>query len=39
MATGMRPNVVVTDVRLPDGSGLDLVRALRANDQTLGSSC
>ncbi len=30
------PQVVVTDVRLPDGSGLDLARALRAEHEELG---
>lgn len=32
----VRPTVVVTDVRLPDGTGLDLVRRLRASDDKLG---
>lgn len=38
LATAARtgPDVVVTDVRLPDGSGLDIVRALRAHDKTIG---
>jgi len=31
-----RPSVVVTDVRLPDGTGLDLVRAVRERDQAVG---
>jgi DNA-binding NarL/FixJ family response regulator len=30
------PDVVVTDVRLPDGTGLDLVRTLRAEKADLG---
>ncbi|GAC1383136.1 MAG: response regulator transcription factor [Marmoricola sp.] len=30
------PDVVVTDLRLPDGSGLDIVRALRAERPSLG---
>lgn len=36
MAAELRPQVVVTDVRLPDGSGLDLVRALRAAHAEIG---
>ena len=35
-ARDLRPDVVVTDVRLPDGSGLDLVRRLRSSQPTLG---
>lgn len=31
-----RPVVVVTDVRLPDGTGLDLVRTVRASDAQVG---
>jgi DNA-binding NarL/FixJ family response regulator len=30
------PTVVVTDVRLPDGTGLDLVKAVREQDQQMG---
>jgi len=32
----LKPSVVVTDVRLPDGTGLDLVRSLRQQDQEVG---
>lgn len=32
----LKPDVVVTDVRLPDGSGLDVVRSLRAERKDLG---
>lgn len=32
----LKPTVVVTDVRLPDGTGLDLVRSLRTTDQAIG---
>ena len=32
----MQPDVVVTDVRLPDGSGLDLVRTLRKENRAVG---
>lgn len=32
----LKPSVVVTDVRLPDGTGLDLVRSLRATNQEIG---
>ena len=36
LAGELNPDVVVTDVRLPDGTGLDLVRKLRANQPELG---
>jgi DNA-binding NarL/FixJ family response regulator len=35
-ALTLRPGAVVTDVRLPDGSGLDLVRSLRSRFPDLG---
>ena len=31
-----RPDVLVTDVRLPDGSGIDLAARVRAKDPTIG---
>ncbi len=31
-----RPDVLVTDLQLPDGHGLDLVRAVRAEDDAVG---
>ena len=34
----LKPDVVVTDVRLPDGTGLDLVRKLRKPRTTRSAS-
>jgi DNA-binding NarL/FixJ family response regulator len=36
LAAKARPDVVVTDVRLPDGTGLDLTRRLRADNPAIG---
>lgn len=36
LAAKTRPDVVVTDVRLPDGTGLELARELRSQDAELG---
>lgn len=36
VAAQVAPQVVVTDVRLPDGTGLDLARGLRSEDSELG---
>ncbi len=32
----LRPDVVVTDLQLPDGTGLDIVRAIRADSAEVG---
>src|SRR4051812_11496381 len=36
LADELKPDVVVSDVRLPDGTGLDLVRTLRADNSEVG---
>jgi DNA-binding NarL/FixJ family response regulator len=36
LALSTRPDAVITDVRLPDGSGLDVVRSLRRDDKKIG---
>src|SRR5680860_366995 len=36
LASSLHLDVVVTDVRLPDGTGLDLVRSLRQADSEIG---
>lgn len=36
LARSLKPRVVVTDVRMPDGTGLDLTKALRETDQEVG---
>jgi signal transduction histidine kinase len=34
-----RPDLVVTDMNLPDGNGLELLRRLRADERTAGTPC
>jgi DNA-binding NarL/FixJ family response regulator len=36
LAEALRPDVVIVDVRLPDGNGFDLTRTLRAASETMG---
>ena len=36
LASALTPDVVITDVRLPDGTGFDLARALRADSDAVG---
>ncbi|WP_051277054.1 response regulator [Marmoricola sp. URHB0036] len=36
LAEELHPDVVVTDVRLPDGSGLEIVRTLRKENRQIG---
>jgi DNA-binding NarL/FixJ family response regulator len=36
VATQVQPDVVIMDIRLPDGSGLDAVKKLRAGNATMG---
>jgi DNA-binding NarL/FixJ family response regulator len=31
-----KPGVLVTDLQLPDGTGLDIIRAIRQRDETIG---
>jgi DNA-binding NarL/FixJ family response regulator len=31
-----KPDVLVTDLQLPDGTGLDIIRAIRQRDETIG---
>lgn len=32
----LRPSVMVTDLQLPDGSGLDIIRSIRQRNETIG---
>lgn len=36
LARTLQPNVIVTDVRMPDGTGLDLTKAVRETDESVG---
>ena len=36
LARELKPSVIVSDVRMPDGTGLDLTRAIRAEDPAVG---
>ncbi|GAA1926062.1 response regulator transcription factor [Nocardioides marmoribigeumensis] len=36
LARTLNPSVIVTDVRMPDGTGLDLTKAIRADNQEVG---
>src|SRR5690606_22337148 len=36
LAGALNPDVVITDLRLPDGSGLDITRTLRKNHPSMG---
>jgi len=36
MYDALRPDVLVTDLQLPDGTGLDVIRAIRQQDETIG---
>ncbi len=38
-ANAHQPDVVVVDVRLPDGNGLDVARSLREHTTASGSWC
>jgi DNA-binding NarL/FixJ family response regulator len=36
LAAELKPDIVVTDVQLPDGTGLDIARELRSDNATVG---
>lgn len=36
LAAELKPDIVVTDVQLPDGTGLDIARTLRSDNPTVG---